>query len=164
MEDMQFNTPQDKLLVMLIERISALEDRQNKLLQAVEQSNKNLEYLWVKNASCYYSFCVFPKLITTLEDGVERVREVGNYIDFIRNLETVKNIIKDQFPQCKLYIDRRNDNSATIYMLFNDRVSEDNLIAKLELSILQHLRVNNWNKLTEQNMKNAMNNSYSVPF
>lgn len=155
MEDMQFNTPQDKLLVMLVERMSALEDEQTKLRQAIEQSNKNLEHLWIKNTSCYYS--VSLKLKNNFNTRYEHTNigenNVSQYGQFVRRqLDSIKDIINDAF-QCKLYCNRSVTNfELTLYFEFENRITIDTLMDKLDLPFSHYVMSSSWRKLSKDNM------------
>lgn len=39
-EELKYNTPQDKLLIMLLERISSLEDKHDKLCEQIKKTMK----------------------------------------------------------------------------------------------------------------------------
>lgn len=157
MEDIEFTTPQDKLLVMLVERISALEDQQTKLLQAVQQSNKNFEHIWVKTASYFYSVELSFKDLEELPIHQESIEHNITCID--NTLATIKTIITNKFPSCKLSVDknrRRYCSHKRLYIQFENRMMIDTLIDMLDIPLLYHVDIGNWNKLSETDMKTVL--------
>lgn len=166
MEDMDYTTPQDKLLVMLVERISALEDEQTKLRQSVEQSNKNLEHIWVRTASYFYS------VELSLKDTRPPFGEdtIQNRATLIQNkLDTIKTLITNAFPRCKLSVNRENEREVynyrekMLYIQFENRIMIDTLMDMLDIPMLYHAEFKNWNKLSENDMKDILRNNDLVP-
>jgi hypothetical protein len=111
-DELQYNTPQDKLLVMILERISCLEDKQQELKQTIENIHEN----FIKSCVCI-GICIETK-------------RTSCSVPFDMILGIVKNIIKEVFSQCTLYIDRSlvlyNSNvSSVLYLVFETPILLD---------------------------------------
>lgn len=133
---LQYNTPQDKLLVMLLERISALEDKHNKLVQTIE------------------------KLSTCVTICIETKRTSCNG-PFSTTLGFVKSIIKEVFPQCTLYIERslilyQSNISTILYLVFKTPVSLDTVKQSLHYRLFQYIDIHEWMTLTESDMQSLL--------
>ena len=170
----------DNLLVAfmerIMERISALEERQNKLLQAIEETNSKLEYVVGKSTSCFFSVSMYLK--DTPQPGIFTFAaqpptfgapQVGfgfgssapaphqNVPTNRRKLDTITTLIKEAFPQCKVYIDTfpTSSQKGTLYLELENGVMVDTVMNKLDMQLLQHVRYDKWHKLTDDNMKNV---------
>lgn len=167
-DELQFTTPQDKLLIMLLERISALEDTQHKLRQAVEKSNENLEQLWQKSSSVYFGITMRtkqpspPPASTAFGFGTFGVNVLGTQYTFTsEKLEIVKNIITDTFPQSTLTIIR--NPFVTFYLEFQSPMLLDTIKEALELKLLHHVHILSWSTLSKSEMTNVLHrNPYEV--
>jgi hypothetical protein len=165
--DIQYNTPQDKLLVMLLERISTLEDTQTKLLQAVEKSNAYVESLISKSSSVYFSICMKGKLPPPNNNANAPHAAVfgqGAFINFIEynamrpeKLDTVKNIIANAFPQCCITVAR--SPTTTFYLEFESPMLLDTLKDTLELPLLHHVHILSWSILSKSEMATILHRS-----
>lgn len=169
---LQYNTPQDKLLVMLLERISSLEDEQRKLRQTVEKNNVNLNNLWATSSSVYFGITIQAKLqVPSNNIGFGAVPTFGAvYAGFgvaanlpdlginhgltLNKLDIVKNIILNAFPQCSITVAR--NKPTTIYLEFESPMILDTLKETLELQLLRHVHILNWSTLSKSEMINIL--------
>jgi hypothetical protein len=163
--ELQYNTPQDKLLIMLLERISALEDEQSKLRQAVEQSNANLETLWSKSSSVFFGICIRGKCqlpVETVFGGFGFASPtifggdvIGQQYSFTsEQLQSVKNIITDTFPQSLLTVTR--NQFVNIYFEFETPMLLDTVKEALELKLLHHVHILTWSTLSKSEMASVL--------
>jgi hypothetical protein len=169
--DMEYNTPQDKLLIMIIERLSAVEDEQNKLRQAVEKSNVYVENLISKSSSVYFGICVKGKIpppnnIGNVPAFGQSVFGFGNpLIEYnamtAEKLDVVKNIIANAFPLCSITVARgRSTNS---YLEFNTPMLLDTLKDTLEIPLLHHVHILSWSTLSKSEMATMLHrNPYEM--
>lgn len=187
MEDNQLNNSQDRLFVAfmerVMERISALEDNQNKLLQLVEQSNSNIDYILAKNTSCFFSVSLCLKytpqpiarsLFTPLPQQPAFGTPTNPAFGFgalssqqvdstdCNKFDTIKTIIKQAFPQCKLYIDNvpTSSQKGTLYLELENGVLLDTVMNTLDMQLLQYAQYDKWHKLTNDGMKNVMRSKH----
>lgn len=153
---LQYNTPQDKLLVMLLERISSLEDEQRKLRQTVEKSNVNLNNLWATSSSVYFGITIQAKLPPPPNNFGQGIAfGVGpnfgiNQGFTLHKLDIVKNIITSIFPQCSITIAR--NLSTNIYLEFETPMILETLKETLELQLLRHVHILSWSTLSKSEM------------
>lgn len=126
-EDLQYNTPQDRLLVMLLERVSALEDTQQKLLET-------LAHIWEKSSSVYFCIVIEGKRETPTYSiaGVEHY-PFGIRYEYLstEKINTVKKTIKDTF-ECIVSIEKESRYGPTVstvslYLEFNKPMLLDTL-------------------------------------
>jgi len=169
---MQYNTPQDKLLVMLLERMSAVEDEQNKLRQAVEKSNAYVENLISKSSSVYFGICVKGKLSPPTNNANMPVFGQGVFGGFgnplieynamtAEKLDVVKNTIANAFPQCSITVAR--GRSTNIYLEFNTPMLLDTLKDTLEIPLLHHVHILSWSTLSKSEMATMLHrNPYEM--
>lgn len=140
-DELQYNTPQDKLLIMLLERISALEDEQHKLRQTIEQSIKSP---FVMNVA----ICIESK--RTSSNG-----------PFNWSLMLIKRIIQEVFPQCTLYIETSlvsflSKVSTILYLVFETPVSLDTVKQALHYKLFEFVDIHDWMTLTDMDMKTLL--------
>lgn len=165
---MQYNTPQDKLLIMLLERLSAVEDEQNKLRQAVEKSNVYVENLISKSSSVYFGICVKGKLPPPTNNVIAPT--FGHFgfgnplIEYnamtAEKLDIIKNIIANAFPQCSITVGRGRSN---IYLEFNTPMLLDTLKDTLEIPLLHHVHILSWSTLSKSEMATMLHrNPYEM--
>lgn len=161
--ELQYDTPQDKLLVMLLERISSLEDEQHKLRQAVEKSNANLEQIWTKSSSVYFGICMRSKrppiTFGNFDDqniyGLFGQGLFGQQYNFTPEaIEHIKNIITNTFPQSSLTVTR--NPFVNIYIEFNTQMLLDTVKDALELQLLRHVHIVSWSTLSKSEMTNIL--------
>lgn len=131
---LQYNTPQDRLLIMLLERISALEDEQQKLRQEVKTSNETLAHIWAKSSSVYFCIVIEGKRETPTYSiaGVEHY-PFGIRYEYLstEKINTVKKTIKDTF-ECIVSIEKESRYGPTVstvslYLEFNKPMLLDTL-------------------------------------
>jgi hypothetical protein len=140
-DQLQYNTPQDRLLIMLLERVSALEDKQEELKQTIEQS-------FTKLSSMYVGICVETKRLSCSGP-------------FSESLGFIKNIIKDVFPQCTLYIQRslvlyQSNVSTVLYLVFETPISLDTVKQALYHRLFQHIDIYNWITMRVSDMETLL--------
>jgi hypothetical protein len=140
-DELQYNTPQDRLLIMLLERVSALEDKQEELKQTIEQS-------FTKSSSRYVGMCIETKRVSC--NG-----------PFHMILAFIKNIIKDVFPQCTLYIHKSlelyySNVSTVLYLVFETPVSLETVKEALHYRLFQRIDIHNWMTLAASDMETLL--------
>lgn len=138
-DDLQYNTPQDRLLIMLLERISALEDSQRILTQAVENLLKA-----PTETSRYIGICIETKKTTCS----------GPFRDTVK---FIKNIIKEGFPQCTLYIERSvatyySAQSIVLYLAFEMPISLKIIKEVLHIRLFRYIDIHNYINISESDM------------
>lgn len=142
-DELQYNTPQDRLLVMLLERISALEDRQCVLTQTIENIHEN----FIKS-SMYVGICIETK--RTSCNG-----------PFKESLRCIKNIIKEVFPQCTLYIHNSlelyySNVSSVLYLVFETPMSLETVKQALHYRLFQHVDIHDWITMSASDMETLL--------
>lgn len=173
LDDMQYDTPQDKLLVMLLERINSLEDEQSKLRQAVEKNNEYLDNLVSKSSSVYFGISIRAKLpppqplpnYAPAFGQAPAIFGFGNFNDHHRmtdeKLDVVKNIITTAFPQCNITVAR--GHSTNLYLEFETPMLLDTLKDTLEIPLLHHVHILNWARLSKSEMTTLLHrNPYEI--
>lgn len=93
MEDIIYNTPQDKLLVMLNERISTLED-------TVQKNNEYIERLLSITTFEYFGVHFSGKYI------------IGSYTNLRPHVSSIVKIFMETLPISHIYVNNILDNSS----------------------------------------------------
>jgi hypothetical protein len=124
---------------MLLERVSALEDKQSVLTQTIENIHEN----FIKS-SMYVGICIETK----------RTSSSG---PFHTILGLVKNNIKEVFPQCTLYIHKSlelyySNVSSVLYLVFETPMSLETVKQALHHRLFQHIDIHNWTTLAASDM------------
>lgn len=165
-EDLQYNTPQDRLLIMLLERISALEDKHDELRAEIKQSNENLAHIWAKSSSVYFGIVIEGKRETPTYTiaGVEH-HPFGIRYEYLstETINTVKKIIKDTFPQCTVSIQKESmygprAQVVNFYLEFDAPLLLDTIKDALEVKLLRYVSVRSWTTLSQFEMKTCFEN------
>lgn len=133
MDDLQYNTPQDKLLVMLLERISSLEDE-------VRRNNSEVLRLVSSTTSRFFGVYLSGKYL--------RDRLVYEILD--THLDSIKSSINAIFPDTKVYVLMYNKNESGHMMLeLKDNWMLQHVQFKLDKQIRAYVNMNSWTMLHE---------------
>lgn len=149
---MQYNTPQDKLLIMLLERISALEDEQQKLRKVIEKSIANI-LPTDGEPSMYIGICMETK-------------RTSSSCPFNDVLMLIKATIQEVFPECTLYIERSvttywSSLSIVLYLSFKTPVSLNAVKEALNIKLYRYVNIHSWNRIPESYI-NTLSQGYLV--
>lgn len=129
MDNIQYNTPQDKLLVMLLERIGHLEDE-------VKKHNIHMERILSATTSRWFGINISGKYI----------KDTMNHENVEQHLEPLKKIINSCFPETKVYVKLYSNNDAAHLII---ETKETWLLQSIEYQLHRNIRpivnVNCWN-------------------
>lgn len=78
-------------------------------------------------------------------------------------INTIKNIIKDTFPQCIVSIQKESRygpiaSTINLYLEFDHPILLDTLKDALEVKLLRHVHVHSWKTLSQSEMKTCFEN------
>lgn len=128
MDDFKYDTAQDKLLIMLLERIGTLEDE-------VKKNTENIERLITATTSRCFGINMSGKYI----------EEAKAYESVKDHMESIKSVILSTFPETKMYINYyHNNESAHLVIETKHNWLLESVQFKLDEKIRDFVNLNSW--------------------